>query len=153
MTISYQFLSLLAMIASGVATGFLVESFRDSCQGLRPRAFLRRYQGFFEIIVWLILGITSFYLLFYLRDGSWRIYDPCAQVVGIILYELWFRRPMLAGRHVFTRLIIYPIWWIIKLFFSILRQIFRVVINIFMIIMWPFIKIIKKLPLKTLKKT
>nr|WP_075620332.1 spore cortex biosynthesis protein YabQ [Paenisporosarcina indica] len=148
------------MIASGVATGFLVESFRDGCRALRPRAFLRRYQGFFEILLWLILGFASFYLLFYLRDGSWRIYDPCAQVVGIILYELWFRRPMLAGRHVFFRIVVFPIWWIIKLVFSILRQIFRIIVNIFLVLMWPFIKVtqkiakkIPKIPRKPLKKT
>lgn len=153
MTISYQFLSLLAMIASGVATGFLVESFRDSCQALRPRAILRRYQGFFEILLWLSLGITSFYLLFHLRDGSWRIYDPCAQVAGIMIYELWLRRPLLAGRHVFMRLVVYPIWWIIKLFWTILRRIFRILKNMIMLIIWPFIILYKKIPRKPLKKS
>ena len=145
------------MIASGVATGFLVESYRDSSQALSPGAFLRRYQRLFEILLWLGLGIASFLLLFYLRDGSWRIYDPCAQVVGIILYELWLRRPMLAIRRLVMRLIVYPIWWIILLIFRIIRRLFLIIWNIVMIIMWPFIKliniIIEKIPLKTLKKT
>ena len=151
MTISYQFLSLLAMIASGVATGFLVESFRDSCQALRPRAFLRRYQGFFEILLWLGLGLASFYLLFYLRDGAWRIYDPCAQIVGIILYELWFRKPLLVVRRVFMKLIIRPIWWIIRLVLSLFSYIFRVLKRICMVLIWPFIILYKKIPQKTLK--
>lgn len=153
MTISYQFLSLLAMILSGVATGFLVESFRDSCDALRPRAFLRRYQGIFEIILWVGLGVASFYLLFYLRDGSWRIYDPCAQIVGIICYELWFRRPLLVVRRVFMRLIVHPIWWIIQLVMTILRYIVRVLVRIILIILWPILKLIEKIPLKTLKKS
>jgi hypothetical protein len=159
MTISYQFLSLLAMIASGVATGFFVESFRDSCQALRPRAFLRRYQGFFEVILWLGLGIASFYLLFHLRDGSWRIYDPCAQIVGIILYELWFRKPLLVLRRVIMRLIVQPIWWIILLLVAIIRTIVRVLIKILMVILWPLFKLVKqlmklfeKIPRKPLKK-
>ena len=153
MTISYQFLSLLAMILSGVATGFLVESFRDSCDALRPRAFLRRYQGLFEIILWVGLGIASFYLLFHLRDGNWRIYDPCAQIVGIICYELWFRRPLLVVRRVFMRLIVQPIWWIIKLVMTILRYIVRVLVRIIMILLWPILKLIEKIPLKSLKKS
>lgn len=153
MTISYQFLSLLAMILSGVATGFLVESFRDSCDALRPRAFLRRYQGIFEIILWVGLGVASFYLLFYLRDGNWRIYDPCAQIVGIICYELWFRRPLLVVRRVFMRLIVQPIWWIIQLVMTIIKYVFRVLVRIIFIILWPILKLIEKIPLKTLKKT
>ena len=156
MTISYQFLSLLAMILSGVATGFLVESFRDSCQALRPGALLRRYQRFFEILLWLGLGIASFYLLFQLRDGTWRIYDPCAQIVGIICYELWFRKPMLLGRHVFMRLIIQPIWWVIHLIVTIIRYIVRVLVKIIMVVLWPLIilvkKIIEKIPRRTLQK-
>ena len=50
------------MMLSGVATGFLVESFRDSCQALRPGAIIRRYQRFFEILLLIGLGIASFYL-------------------------------------------------------------------------------------------
>ena len=156
MTISYQFLSLLAMILSGVATGFLVESFRDSCQALRPGALLRRYQRFFEILLWLGLGIASFYLLFHLRDGTWRIYDPCAQIIGIISYELWFRKPMLLGRHVFMRLIVQPIWWILHLIVTIIRTILRIIIKICMTILWPLIKvfekIVEKMPRRSLQK-
>ena len=161
MTISYQFLSLLAMIVSGVATGFLVESFRDSCQALRPRALLRRYQKVIEIILWLGLGIASFYLLFYLRDGSWRVYDPCAQIAGIILYELWFRRPMLFARRVFMRLIVYPIWWVIQLFIKIIRSIVLLIVKILMFPIRPIIKLLEKIikllieknPLKTPQKS
>jgi len=152
MTISYQFLSLLAMIASGVAAGFLVESFRDSCQALRPGALLRRYQGLFEILLWLGLGVASFYLLFYLRDGSWRIYDPLAQIVGIIIYELWFRQPMLIGRRVFMRLVVQPIWWILHLAVTIIRGVVRALVKIIMVIIWPFLKIIKKIPRRSLQK-
>ena len=156
MTISYQFLSLLAMMLSGVATGFLVESFRDSCQALRPGAIIRRYQRFFEILLWIGLGIASFYLLFQLRDGTWRIYDPCAQIVGIICYELWFRTPMLFVRRVFMRLIVHPIWWVIHLIVTIIRNIIRVLVKLFMVILWPLIilfnKINKKIPRRTLQK-
>lgn len=153
MTISYQFLSLLAMIISGVATGFLVESFRDGCQALRPRAFLRRYQGFFEILLWFTLGIASFYFLFYLKDGSWRIYDPIAQIVGIICYELWFRTPLLIGRRVFMKLIVQPIWWILHFLVTIIRQVVRILLKIVKGLLWPFLKIIKKIPRRSLKKT
>ena len=156
MTISYQFLSLLAMILSGVATGFLVESFRDSCQALRPGAIIRRYQRFFEILLWIGLGIASFYLLFQLRDGTWRIYDPCAQIVGIICYELWFRTTNAFWRRVFMRLIVHPIWWVIHLIVTIIRNIIRVLVKLFMVILWPLIilfnKINKKIPRRTLQK-
>lgn len=156
MTISYQFLSLLAMMLSGVATGFLVESFRDSCQALRPGAIIRRYQRFFEIILWIGLGVASFYLLFQLRDGTWRIYDPCAQIVGIICYELWFRTPMLLVRRIFMKLIAQPIWWVIHLIVTVIRNIIRVFVKLFMIILWPLIillnKINEKIPRRTLQK-
>jgi hypothetical protein len=152
MTISYQFLSLLAMIASGVATGFLVESFRDITNSLSPKSFLRKYRFFFEIIVWTILGCASYLLLFYLRDGNWRIYDPLAQVAGIGCYGLWFRTPLLAGRRVFMHLIVQPIWWIIFHIYLVIRYLFVLIFKIVMIIIWPLIKIIKKMYPRSLKK-
>jgi hypothetical protein len=152
MTISYQFLSLLAMIISGVATGFLVESFRDIAYSLRPRASFRRYRFFLEIILWVGLGCASYLLLYYLRDGNWRIYDPLAQIVGIGFYELWFRSPLLVGRRVFMRLIIQPIWWVIHLFITVIRHIVRIIFKIIMIFIYPVIKLIKKMNPRSLKK-
>ncbi len=152
MTISYQFLSLLAMIASGVATGFLVESFRDITNSLSPKFFLRKYRFLFEIILWAVLGFASYLLLFYLRDGNWRIYDPLAQIAGIGCYGLWFRTPLLVGRRIFMRLIIQPIWWFIYRILLIISYIIRIVIRIIMIIIFPIVKIIQKMYPNTLKK-
>lgn len=152
MTISYQFLSLMAMIVSGVVTGFLVESFRDIAYSLRPRATLRHYRFFLEIILWVVLGCASYLLLFYLRDGNWRIYDPLAQIVGIGCYELWFRSPLLAGRRVFMRLIVQPIWWVIHLFITIIRYIINIIFKIIMTFVWPLIILIKKMNPRSLKK-
>jgi hypothetical protein len=152
MTLSYQFLSLLAMIASGVATGFLVESFRDMAFAFRPQFLIRKYRFFFEILLWAFLGCASYILLFYLRDGAWRIYDPMAQIVGIGCYELWFRRPLLFGRRLFMRLIVRPIWWIISLVVSFIRTIIRIFMRIILIFINPIIKLIKKMYPITLQK-
>ncbi|MET1014260.1 MAG: spore cortex biosynthesis protein YabQ [Paenisporosarcina sp.] len=152
MTLSYQFLSLLAMIASGVATGFLVESFRDIALAAKPNFWVRRYRFFLEIILWAFLGCASYVLLFYLRDGAWRIYDPMAQIVGIGCYELWLRKPLLIVRRIFMHLIVRPIWWIIHLFISIIRYVIRVFVKIILIFIMPIIKIIKKIYPNTLQK-
>lgn len=152
MTISYQFLSLLAMIASGVATGFLVESFRDITSSIRPKSFLRKYRYILEILLWTTLGLASYVLLFYLRDGNWRIYDPIAQIAGIGCYGLWFRSPLLVVRRIFVRLIIQPVWWVIYHVLLIIQYIIRIIVRIIRIIISPVIKIIKKIYPSTLKK-
>jgi len=152
MIISYQFLSLLAMIASGVATGFLVESFRDITNSIRPKFFLRKYRYLLEIMLWTMLGLASYVLLFYLRDGNWRIYDPLAQIAGIGCYGLWFRSPLLVVRRIFVRLLIQPIWWVISHLLLIFQYIIRIIVRIIGIIIYPLVKIIKKMYPITLKK-
>lgn len=152
MTLSYQFLSLLAMVASGVATGFLVESFRDLAFAFRPNIWIRKYRYFFEIMLWAMLGCASYVLLFYLRDGAWRIYDPMAQIVGIGCYELWFRKPLMFIRRLFLHLIVRPIWWVIQLFITIIRSVTRVFLKIILIFINPIIKLIKKIYPITLQK-
>lgn len=140
------------MIASGVATGFLVESFRDITNSIRPKFFLRKYRYLLEIVLWTTLGLASYLLLFYLRDGNWRIYDPLAQIAGIGCYGLWFRSPLLVVRRIFVRLIIHPIWWIIYHVLLIIQYIIRIIVRIIMIFISPLVKIIKKIYLITLKK-
>lgn len=140
------------MIASGVATGFLVESFRDITNSIRPKFFLRKYRYLLEIVLWTMLGLASYVLLFYLRDGNWRIYDPLAQIAGIGCYGLWFRSPLLVVRRIVVRLIIQPVWWIIYHILLIIQYIIRIITRIVMIIISPLVKIIRKMYPSTLKK-
>ncbi len=40
----------------------------------------------FEVIGWVVVGCWTFYILFLVRDGAWRMYDPFAQISGMLLY-------------------------------------------------------------------
>ncbi|MFJ7974052.1 spore cortex biosynthesis protein YabQ [Psychrobacillus sp. NPDC096389] len=152
MTLSLQFYSLLLMVLSGILIGAIIEGARFVMNSFPKRTFVFKYSAALEIVVWIILGLGTFYILFNVRDGIWRIYDPLAQIVGILLYEQLFQPIFRLAGRIFLRIVIQPIWFLIRIFITIINKIFRLIGFILVTIVRPFHFIYKKIWHLALKK-
>lgn len=143
MSLSVQFLSLLAMIGTGVVAGAFMDLIGTGTAHASKKSFIRKRAAWFEMIGWVAVGCGTFYILFLVRDGAWRMYDPFAQVSGLLLYASFFYKPFrLLGRLILL-VFIKPIWFVIRLVISIIRQVIRVIIKIGVFLFTPFVKLFR----------
>ncbi|MFJ8066754.1 spore cortex biosynthesis protein YabQ [Psychrobacillus sp. NPDC096426] len=152
MTLSLQFYSLLLMVLSGVVIGAIIEGTRFVTNSFPKRTYVNKYSIAIEIIVWILLGLGTFYILFRVRDGIWRIYDPLAQVVGILLYEQLFQPIFRLVGRIFLHIVIQPIWFIFRIFILIIHKIFILIGIVLATIVRPFYFLYKKIWHLALKK-
>lgn len=153
MTVSEQFFQLLVMVTSGIAVGFIIDSVRLVIFATPKRSRLRKWMMFFELVTWVLLGGMTYYLLFWLKDGAWRAYDPLAQILGIFLYQIFFQRILRFIARIVVTIIWLPIWFIIRFIMAIIRRILRVILFIGAIVVRPFVKIYSYLLYTFLKKS
>lgn len=85
MIVSEQFYQLIVMVLSGIAVGFIIDSIRLIVFSTPKRSSLRKWMMVVELLTWILLGGLTYYLLFWLKDGAWRAYDPLAQIAGIFV--------------------------------------------------------------------
>lgn len=138
MTLSLQFFSLLLMVFSGILVGAIIEGARFVTGSFPRRSYVYKYRIVLEIFIWITLGLSSFYILFEVRDGVWRIYDPLAQIVGILLYDQIFQPVFRLMGRIFLRLIIQPIWWIIRFIWMVVNKIVHLIWTLISFIFKPF---------------
>lgn len=144
MSLSVQLLSLLAMIGTGIGAGAFMDLIGTGIDKVGKKSVIRKYSVLIEVIGWILIGCASFYVLFVVRDGAWRMYDPFAQVSGMLLYASIFHRPFRFFGRIVNMLIIRPIVFIILLVVRIIRALFRLVVRIVMVLATPFIYVYKK---------
>lgn len=152
MTINEQVVSILIMALSGLLIGATVDCTRYLLSALSPKSILRKMGYGVELIVWALLGALTFYILFIIKGGEWRLVDPLAQILGIFLYESVFQRYFRFLGRVFILLFIRPIVAIIKFIYTVITGIIRLLIRIILIILKPFYKIYTKFIRKHLQK-
>ncbi|WP_370644789.1 spore cortex biosynthesis protein YabQ [Sporosarcina sp. ACRSL] len=144
MSLSVQFLSLLAMIGTGIGAGVLMDLIGTGVDATGKKSIIRRYAVPIEVIGWILIGCATFYVLFIVRDGAWRMYDPVAQICGLLLYASIFHRPFRFLGRILNMLIIKPIWFIITLVVKIIYQLYKLVVKIVSILLSPFIFLYNK---------
>ena len=144
MSLSVQFLSLLAMIGTGIVAGAFMDLIGTGIDKSSKRSILRKYSAVIEVIGWVLIGCASFYVLFIVRDGAWRMYDPFAQVSGILLYASIFHRPFRFFGRLINLLIIRPILFVILLAVRIVRVIVRLIVKLLRVLSAPFIYLYNK---------
>lgn len=141
MSLSVQFLSLLAMIGTGVVAGAFMDMIGTATTHAGKKSFIRRRAAWFEAIGWIIVGCWTFYILFLVRDGAWRMYDPFAQISGLLLYASFFYKPFRLLGRIILLVFIKPIWFIVRLIISVIRQIFRIIVKFVVLLFTPFVKL------------
>ncbi|MFC5590888.1 spore cortex biosynthesis protein YabQ [Sporosarcina soli] len=152
MSLSVQFLSLLAMIGTGIVAGAFMDMIGTGTAYAGKKSFIRKYAVAIEVIGWVLVGCGTFYVLYLVRDGAWRMYDPVAQVSGLLLYASFFYRPFrLLGRIVLL-LVVKPLWFLIRLIVSIVRQIIRLLMKILSVLVLPFVKLFRLISMKGFKR-
>lgn len=143
MSLSVQFLSLLAMIGTGVVAGAFMDMIGTATAHAGKKSFIRRRAAWFEVMGWIVAGCGTFYVLFLVRDGAWRMYDPFAQISGLLLYASFFYKPFrLLGRMILM-VLIKPLWFIVRLIISVIRQVFRIIIKVIVFLFTPFVKLFR----------
>lgn len=141
MSLSVQFFSLLAMIGTGIAAGVIMDLFCTIKNLFSKRSFIRRRSFWFEIIVWAGIGAGAFWVLLTVRDGAWRMYDPVAQVSGMLLYAAIFHYPFRFAGRWFWLLIIRPVWLLITFIMRVIQRIVRALIVSIMWIISPVLRL------------
>ncbi|WP_371922575.1 spore cortex biosynthesis protein YabQ [Sporosarcina sp. Marseille-Q4943] len=139
MSLSVQFLSLLAMIGTGIGAGVLMDLIGTGVDATGKKSIIRKYAVPLEVVGWIVIGCASFYVLFVVRDGAWRMYDPVAQICGMLLYASIFHRPFRFLGRILNMLIIKPIWFIVRLVAKIISRTFQLLIKIVRFLLSPFI--------------
>jgi len=152
MIVSEQFVQLLVMVLSGIAVGFIIDSVRLIVFSTPKRSSLRKWMMVFELLTWILLGGLTYYLLFWLKDGAWRAYDPLAQIAGIFLYQTFFQTFLRFIARILVNITWRPFWFIVRLIITIIRQILKIIIDICIFVLRPFVKIYSYLSNTFLKK-
>lgn len=152
MSLSVQFLSLLAMIGTGVAAGAFMDMIGTGTAYAGKKSLVRKYAVLLEVIGWVLVGCGTFYVLYLVRDGAWRMYDPVAQVSGLLLYASFFYRPFRLLGRILLILFVKPLWYIVNLLVSIVRQVFRLLVKVLAVPILPFVKLFHRIPRKRFKR-
>ncbi|NYF26426.1 spore cortex biosynthesis protein YabQ [Sporosarcina sp. JAI121] len=152
MSLSVQFLSLLAMIGTGIVAGAFMDMIGTGTAHAGKQSIIRRRAAWIEVIGWILVGCGTFYILFLVRDGAWRMYDPLAQVSGLLLYATIFHKPFRLFGRVILALLIKPLWFLARLIVSFIRQIIRFIIKVFAVLSTPFVKIFRIVSGKLFKR-
>nr|WP_243456412.1 spore cortex biosynthesis protein YabQ [Lysinibacillus fusiformis] len=140
------------MVLSGIAVGFIIDSIRLIVFSTPKRSSLRKWMMVVELIAWILLGGLTYYLLFWLKDGAWRAYDPLAQIAGIFLYQTFFQTFLRFVARILVNITWRPFWFIVRFIVTVIRQILQLFINIVMFVIRPFVKIYSYLSYTFLKK-
>lgn len=141
MTVNEQFFSIVIMTISGVMIGAVIDATRIYISALSPKSLLRKFSLIVEVFVWALLGVASFYIIFLIKGGEWRLVDPLSQILGIFLYESFFQPFFRFLGRVFIIIFINPIVAIVKITLKTIKGIIRLVIRILIVLFNPFYKL------------
>jgi hypothetical protein len=151
MSLSVQFLSLLAMIGTGIVAAGFIDMIGTGTAHAGKKSIIRRRAAVLEVIGWIIIGCWSFYILYIVRDGEWRIYDPFAQLSGLLLYTSFFHKPFRFFGRIILVLFLKPVWFICRGIVRILGRIIYLFVRIIDFLISPIISIFHRIHRKLFK--
>ena len=140
---SVQLISTAVMFLAGIMVGAVIDWIRYTISLLPKKSVFYKISFLIELACWITLGIITFYFLFMLKGGEWRVVDPLAQIAGIIAYDLFFQSIFRFIGRVFTVLIIKPVLFIVTFVFLIVRNVIRIFVRIFSFLFRPINKLYK----------
>jgi len=133
------------MVGTGVVSAAFIDMIGTGTAYAGKKSFVRRRATLFEVIGWIIAGCWTFYILYIVRDGAWRVYDPFAQLSGIMLYVSYFYRPFrFIGRVVLT-LLFKPVWFIVRTVVMVIGKIIQLIVKLLSFLYIPFVSMFRKL--------
>ena len=148
MMMSAQLISIFVMFISGIAVGAVIDCTRILIWQI-PFKWVNQLAFIIEWIIWLLLGICTFYLLFLIKGGQWRVVDPLAQIAGIIAYEFIFQKIIRFIGRMIVIIFIKPSYYVVLLIVRIVRTFIRWIVLGIAFLLRPIIKLFKKYLLKS----
>ena len=145
---SAQLISIFSMFISGIAVGAVIDCTRILIWRI-PFKWVHQMAFIIEWIIWLFLGICTFYLLFLIKGGQWRVVDPLAQIAGIVAYEFIFQKIIRFIGRMIVIIFIKPSYYVVLLIVRILRTFIRWIVAGIAFLLRPIIKLFKKYLLKS----
>lgn len=115
--------SLVVLLVSGVIIGACIDCWRVYSRRL-PYKWRRFLRVPIELILWLLAGIISFYLLYIWQDGKWRMIDFTVQLSGIWLYDRFFFRVIRLIIRIIVYIIVNPFLVVLKILWKLITIIF-----------------------------
>lgn len=147
MSLSTQFITMLAMLLSGIYLGMVIDTFRRF-ERYWKKNIIMTYG--LEILFWLLQGLVLFYFLFLSNQGEIRFYILLSVLCGYATYQALFRiiykkilevliRWVAAFirfcKRTFYILVYQPIKWVIVLITKILIGLWALIIWLLIILM------------------
>ncbi|CAM3256036.1 spore cortex biosynthesis protein YabQ [Filibacter tadaridae] len=152
MSLSLQFLSLLAMIGTGIVAGAFMDMIGTGTTHAGNKSLIKKRAIWLEIIGWILVGCGTFYILYLVRDGAWRMYDPFAQISGMLLYVSFFHKPFRLLGRILLMIFVKPVWFLICFVLSIIRQIILFIVKVIAFLSGPFVRKFRVNSRKVFKK-
>ncbi len=133
------------MIGTGIVAAAFIDMIGTGTAHAGKKSIVRRHAASLEVIGWILAGCGTFYVLYTVRDGAWRIYDPFAQLSGLFLYASFFHKPFRFLGKAILVLFLKPLWFVIHAIVSLVLFICRCVWKVLSLLVTPFVKIFRKL--------
>lgn len=152
MSLSVQFFSLLAMIGTGIVAAAMIDMIGTGIAHAGKRSSIRKHSILLEVIGWVLVGLWTFTVLYRVRDGAWKIYDPFAQLSGLYLYISFLYRPLRVLGRVILILVLKPIWFVLQVVLTITYYSGKWIVKLLGILYTPFAPIFSKSLRKHFKK-
>jgi spore cortex biosynthesis protein YabQ len=114
MTLTTQFLTMIAMIGMGSLFGALLDTYNRFLQRQKRKTWIVFIN---DLLFWILQGLSIFYVLFLVNEGEVRIYIFLALICGFAAYQSLMKRIYLRCLE-----------WLISLVIST----YRLLVNIFL---------------------
>ncbi|UOQ49512.1 spore cortex biosynthesis protein YabQ [Gracilibacillus caseinilyticus] len=171
MTLSTQFLTMIAMVLSGVYLGASYYTFKRTAQLWRSSII---WKYVLELLFWLIQAVVIYFVLFWVNEGILRFYIFLAVLCGYAMFKSLFEGlfsrilDVIIGAikriyHFIYRtieiLLVKPLVFIVSVVIVCVTKLYQAIVfmlaGIFSILAWPFrmvFSLIEKLLPKNAKK-
>ncbi|MBU8773085.1 MULTISPECIES: spore cortex biosynthesis protein YabQ [Cytobacillus] len=103
MTLTTQFVTMLAMIGMGSVFGAALDTYNRFLQRTRRKSWLVFIN---DILFWLVQGLAIFYILFLVNQGELRFYIFIALLCGFAAYQSLFKKMYLRVLEISIRMAI-----------------------------------------------
>ncbi|WP_077210356.1 spore cortex biosynthesis protein YabQ [Bacillus dakarensis] len=128
MTLSTQFLTMLAMIGMGSCFGAALDTYNRFLQRSKRKSWIVFFN---DVLFWLLQGLIIFYVLFLVNKGELRFYIFIALLCGFAAYQSLLKRSYLRLLEIVVNMIISIYQFMLKTFnLLIYRPIYSLIITL-----------------------
>lgn len=117
MTLSTQFMTMLAMISMGIVFGITLDTYNRFLNRSRRKRWI---VFIYDILFWIVQGLAIFYILFLVNRGEVRFYIFLALLCGFATYQSLFK-------GIYVRLLEIIISMVISIYRFLLKMLYYVI--------------------------